>query len=360
MSALVSVLVGALAIGATPNDGSSPTAEPTLRLTAPEVVFRGQSDPFAPPLTAPQPAPFAPTTPYPMDSGTGIQDPFLAPAQPYPPADPYGGYYGVNGPQPYRLGLVPRFEVGFLPSSNTSDPNVGSFQVTEIEGEIANSRPVFGDWIFTHTPQAGLRLWEGPDLIDLPPTVYRLGWNLELATGQRGPWSFQASFNPSINTDFDHQLTSDAWNLDAQASATYRVNPELMLVGGIFFWDRVDEILLPMGGVVWNPNDRWELRLTFPKARISYFVGNLFNEAHWLYGTAEYHVESYQISSPTIDVNQVQLQDIRVMLGLRSEGAFYTKFIEAGAVLNRDVEFRNIVPDFTVDDGFIVRAGVRF
>ena len=297
------------------------------------------------------------TTPF---SGSGVNDPFL-----YGPDPVLGGpggttLSGVNGPQPYRLGFTPRFEATYLGRSGTSGPNVGKFQTTNFDVELSHTMPVGPGWALTNTAQGGVRLWEGPTAVDLPGAVYQLGWDFKLATPLAGPWSLQLGFNPSINTDFADSLGREAINLDANAMLFYRASPQLMWVLGAGYWDRVDNILIPYAGAVWNPNDLWEFRLLFPKARASYFLGNIGPAAHWIYATGEYHVESYQIDSPGIGRNQVQIQDWRVGLGLRSDHGWFDKSLEVGYVFGRQVEFLRATPGFDIKDSFMIRYAVRF
>jgi hypothetical protein len=293
--------------------------------------------------------------------GTEPRDPFLY-------GDPVLGapggstiVSGVNGPQPYRMGFTPKFEYTFLGPAGTQAPGNGRFQSDEFNVELAHTKLIGPGWVFTSTPQAGYRAWQGPGSPDLPGSVYRLGWDLTLATPIVGLWSMQLDFNPSINTDFQSGLAREALNLDGNAMLFYRASPQWMLVLGAGFWDRVDKIVLPYAGVVWNPNDLWELRLLFPKSRISYFLGNIGPAAHWLYASGEYHVESYQIEQASVAGNQqVQIQDWRVAVGLRSEHVTYDKFIEVGYVFGRNVDFKNTTPGFTINDTLMIRAGVKF
>ena len=134
-----------------------------------------------------------------------------------------------------------------------------------------------------------------------------------------------------------------------------------MYVLGVQYWDRVNNIIFPYGGVVWNPNERLELRLLFPKSRISYFVGNFGNGSHWLYATGEYHVESYQISMPGVSGREeIQLTDWRLGVGLRSDHSWYDKYIEIGYVFGRQNIFSGNQPGFDVNNGIMARFGVRF
>ncbi len=298
------------------------------------------------------------TTPF---SAAGTGDPFLYGPDPVL-GDPGGTILsGVNGPQPYRLGFTPRFDYTYLAESGVKAPGTGHFESHNFDFELAHTMPVGPGWAFTNTPQLGARWWEGPGVPSLPAQVYRLGWDFTLATPLQGPWSMQLDFNPSVNSDFDDSLGREALNFDGNAMLFYRTSPQLMWVLGAGYWDRVDNIVIPYAGVVWNPNDLWEFRLLFPKARASYFLGNIGTAAHWIYATGEYHVESYQIAMPGLGTReQVQIQDWRIGLGLRSDHGWFDKSFEIGYVLGREVDFANGTPGFDIKDTFMIRYAVRF
>jgi hypothetical protein len=125
---------------------------------------------------------------------------------------------------------------------------------------------------------------------------------------------------------------------------------------------RVNDILIPYAGVVWTPNDYWEFRLLFPKSRISYFLGNVWGAAAWVYGSLEYNVEAYQIYVPTpvgLD-EKVQISDYRALFGLRSEGGGVTGFVEVGWAFAREAKFEHGTPGFDINTGFVGRLGLRF
>lgn len=319
----------------------------------------GLAGPGSPVIRGQSPSTFE--TPAISPPGDGLRDPFLY-------GDPVIGapegstlLSGINGPQPYRMGFTPKMDMTYLAPAGAQTPGGGRFSSTEFNLELAHTQPVGPGWVFTNTPQAGFRLWDGPGTPDLPGSAYRLGWDFTLATPIVGLWSMQVDFNPSINTDFQSSLAREALNLDGNAMLFYRASPQWMIVLGAGYWDRVDKIILPYAGVVWNPNDLWELRLLFPKSRISYFLGNIGGAAHWLYATGEYHVESYQIDQAGVSGHQqVQFQDWRLALGLRSDHVWYDKFVEVGYVFGRNVDFKTTTSGFNINDTLMLRAGVKF
>ncbi len=337
------------------------TGFPRLRWLSPQgnetPVVRGQSSEGAfttPPMTAPLALPYQPTDPFQIQAGPDPVMPYLN--------DPSQTILsGINGPQPYRFGYTPMFDGAFIAPSKAKSPGQGYFGVQEYDAALKHVAMLGPDWVFTSTAQGGARVWTGPSTPSLPPMVYRLGWDLLLTSPQVNGWSAQLDFNPSINTDFGGSLGREAINLDAYGALFYRASPQWMFVLGAQYWDRVDNIIIPYAGAVWNPNERLELRMLFPKSRISYFLGTFGNGSHWLYATGEYHVESYQISMPgNASREQIQLSDWRLGIGLRSDHQWYDKYVEVGYVLGRQNIFQGSTPGFNVSDGIMARFGVRF
>jgi hypothetical protein len=402
---------------------------PFARAIAGEAVqIRGQSAPFTGPvLGSPQPITTYYQTPtYDPGLAPAYGDPSMGGGMPYSGdpflnggASPYGaspmpnGYggnpypgtapgsysIGLNGAQPYKFGWTERFDVAWIADASTNVPTTNSdLNVFETNYEKELTVPVFGNWIFSMAGQYNLRLFDGPigtslalgDFYpapggtlnapsELPGHAHRFGLGLKLRTPNVGPWSLEGGFNPSLATDFDRAPDSDAVLFDGHLAAFLQLNPRFTVVGGVQYWDRVDQMLVPYAGVVWAPNDYLEMRLVFPKPRISLFIGTPFGLPTWAYVQGEYHVEAYEVGirgysavdtslgglvTPgefrAVDSQRVQLEDWRVVGGLYTEGAVWTGFVEAGAVLDRTVTYESSVNPFDVDTAFIIRTGIRY
>lgn len=318
--------------------------------------IRGQSPMYdSPPGSPPLGSTFQPMQPI---------NPFQAGADPVIPYlnDPGPTIIsGVNGPQPQRLGFTPLFDGTFILPSKVKSPASGYFGAQEYDVGLRHVSILGPDWIFTNTAQAGTRVWTGPNAPNLPPQVYRFGWDFLLTSPQVNCLTVQFDFNPSINSDLQSALGREAINLDGNITGFVRVSPQFMWVVGAQYWDRVQKIIIPNAGFVWNPTDQLEFRIVFPKSRISYFVGNIGGGAHWLYATGEYHVESYEIQMPgVVGANQIQLSDYRFALGLRSDHATYDKYLEVGYVIDRQAKFLHATPNFDIQNGIMFRFGIRF
>lgn len=367
---------------------AEPSLGPNVRMYdfSPQLaaVIRGQTpDPaFSPSLPPPmsQPTPGMPSGPVVSDPvpmgdpylSPQIDDPFL-----YNGPDPVfqgqypGGYgapapmfAGVNGPQPFRMGWIPRLDIGYMPQADLKGVD-SDIEIFELDTELRHNSPFSPGWVFSQAFQFDYRAWNTDSaLSDLyRVNLYRFGWDMELIKMKSNGWTLAFDFNPSINTDTEHNLTSNAWNFDTRVVATHQIDPCLMFVFGVQYWDRVDDIVLPVGGLVYTPNDLWEYRLTFPQARISRFVGFFWGGHHWLYGSAEYRVESYQVDTTPVGFsprNQVQYEDWQLAIGLRSDHVTFDKYIELAWVLGRSFEFKDDLGKINADDTILVRGGIRF
>lgn len=317
----------------------------------PSLMNGSPAQTFAPDAAAHDP--YDPVTGQPMPDGSGIL--------PVP-----GLGFGTVGPQPYRFGWTSRYDIGWLPDEGVSGGGAsGKFGVLELNAALrytTGGPNGFSNLIFSWTPEFNYRSWSGPTNPALPPEVFRFASDFELATPGNFPVSLQLGFTPAFVSDFSANPNSDAFNWDVRGVVFVRTSPQLMFALGAAYWKRVDDIVLPYAGLVWTPNDYWELRLMFPKSRISYFLGNWWGAATWVYGGVEYNVEAYQIdlTSPGGQAEKIQLSDYRALFGLRSEGRGVTGFVEVGWVFARDVTFLHGTPGFDINTGFIGRLGLRF
>ncbi len=380
MNAISACLLLCLAADPTVDDNSqiyrfSPKLEAAIRGQSPTPTY----DPFnaGPVLQAPVPAgadPYSsfgvpPMQPDPYQQGFGVS-PDYTPFDANPYASPYGYggpggpvYAGVNGPQMFRFGYIPKMEMGYIPDARVHD-DAGNVHMFEYDSELRYNAPFSTGWVYSSAPQFDYRAWTVGGALSPMNRVnlYRFGWDMELFKLQSSGWTWNFAFNPSINTDTEHNLTSDAWNFDARIAATYQIDQVWMLVLGVQYWDRVDDIIIPHAGVVITPNDLWEFRLLFPKARISRFLGHFWGGHHWLYVSSEYNVEAYQIDTTPLGGsprNRVQYEDWRLALGLRSDHVDFEKFIEVAWDTGRKFEFRE-GPNLDISDQVLIRGGIRF
>ena len=308
-------------------------------------------DPFAGAQQFPQ-TPYAPYTPYGNPYG----------ASPYGQPAPFMAF-GANGPRPYRQGWQNSLELGLMPGSQVTGNATGHFEQFDVDYDLAYTGPFMPGWMLTWTNQFRLRLWDGPSALPgfpgLPGHAYRFGWDFELETPKSGPFSVSFGLTPSINTDFENSLSSEAFQLDGRGMFIFQLDRYWSMVLGAGYLDRVKDRVIPYAGLTYR-DDYWEWQLMYPKSTISVFLGNEPLWSKWLYLSAEYHVEAYEVNTaPGPPRDEVELEDYRVLLGVRMDAAMYSWFVEGGWIFDRNVSY-GLGGGFSPQTGFITRMGWRY
>ena len=260
--------------------------------------------------------------------------------------------------------------MGILPKAPTNVRGLGNFGVFELDVDLEYSTPVPSGRIFTFTQQFNLRGWDGPKSspffpgVGLPGNVYRFGWDMAFFKPEQAGWSYEFGFTPSMNSDFNNGLSSNAWNFDGRWVFYYKSSDTIKYALGAGYWDRVNDRVIPYAGVIWTPSNRWDLRFLFPESRISFRLRDRGRFAESLYARGEFHAEAYEVDLEVAGGrDKIELTDWRILIGLQFDdivGSPLAAFVEAGWVFDRQIQFLSERPGFNVSTGFIARAGVQY
>lgn len=297
-------------------------------------------------------------------------DPFLAGPQ---FQQPYGGAfpgargnqafstYGAQGPSPFRTGMHTALELEWIPETSVAGNANGNFEQYGLDYTLGYTGSFIPGWMYTWDNEFRYRGWDGPQgSPGLPGSAFRFGFNFEMESAQAGPISLKLGVAPSINTDFDGSIGSDAFQLDGKALVLFQLSPSWTAVFGAGYWDRVNDRVIPYVGVVYQ-DDLWQFKLMFPESEISLFVGNEALGSKWIYARAEYHVEAYNVNVGGGGRDNVEFEDTRLMLGFRMDGGTYQWFTEGGWILDRRVDYgNNANGSFDPSTGFLLRMGWKY
>jgi hypothetical protein len=138
-----------------------------------------------------------------------------------------------------------------------------------------------------------------------------------------------------------HTKASDAVRLPAHAAGIWNFNPRTKIVFGVAYLDRSDSYnWLPMGGVIWTPNDEVSVELIFPRLRLARRV-HWFASAEgddrsdWIYTAFEFGGGSWGYEN----VGRLDYRDIRLLLGCeRRMRSGLTLGLELGYMFERKIE----------------------
>jgi hypothetical protein len=130
------------------------------------------------------------------------------------------------------------------------------------------------------------------------------------------------------------------------------VGPTLDLVFGVDYLDRGDVKLLPVGGVIWKPSDKWRFEAVFPRPRAYYQL----SENYRVYVTGELGGGTWAIERATRDDDLATYHDLRVGVGLEQvfKGG-YCSAIEVDYLFDRRIEYTSRVGNMPLDGAVMIR-----
>jgi hypothetical protein len=201
---------------------------------------------------------------------------------------------------------------------------------------------------------------------DLPPRLYDA--YLDAAWYPRvNQWlGAELGVRVGVYSDFDH-VTSDSVRILGRGLASVALTPQLDILFGAVYLDRLDIKILPAGGVYWRPTPEWDAYLVFPNPKVRKYWANVGNTKWYWYAAGEYGGGSWTVDRPAAGANpalgdQIDINDIRVIGGLEWETQTQIRgHFEVGYVWDREILFRSGQPgEFGLDDTIMLRAGVDF
>jgi hypothetical protein len=200
----------------------------------------------------------------------------------------------------------------------------------------------------------------GPTYVALPPRLYTtyLDFLWLPKVGQR--LQGMLSVAPSWYSDFAGDDAGFRWT--GRAIARYDWIPDqLQFVLGVLYLDRFDYEFLPVGGIIWKPNDDWDFELVFPKAKIARRLGWGPDFENWVYLGGSFGGNDWSIATPGGVRELLIMKDWRLTLGWERKlngGAGFS--FEVGYVFQREFEFASTGAVYYPDDTLLLRGGLAF
>lgn len=328
--------------------------------------------PAATPLDVPGPiadrfgveAPWAPST----TLATPITDPAVTPAGAIVPSTPIapgqgplvddlGGWTGeqLRAP-PDRFWYTRNLSATWLPKNGAD-----GFGTTDVA--LATSvAPVWFDELpaLLITPGFGFHFWQAPDALELPATVYDASLDIAWRTPVTDRWGFALGLTPGVYGDY-RQWSPSAFQLTGWGLVDWDVTPAWTVVAGAAVVRQLGLRVLPVGGLIWTPNEDHRLELLVPRSRyvlrVRSFAGG---GGAWAYTALEFGGGSWAVTLPDDSTALVTVSDLRAVAGVEW---FRTRTVagvaEVGYVFARTIS-ANRVPEFNPDDTLMLSAGATF
>ena len=347
------------------NGSASPyAAPPVYNYGTPNDPTLGPSFPASPPSGYGAPvAPF-PSTTYPSGSPStlfpgglfGSPGGFMAPG--FSP-ESWSMYRFLQGPRLRHTYISGGDEFDSL-GMNQTDVSMGF----AFNNFLYSNRPLFV------VPSFSLYMFDGPVTpvgggADLPGSAYGgfldFGWQSDpnrMIGGELG-------VRVGAFTDFD-TFNEDSIRVMGKGLLSFRLTPASTLKGGVYYLDRHDIALLPAGGLLWQPNPLTRFDIFFPEPKLARYWRTIGTQDVWWYFAGEFGGDSWTVTRLSGVEERVDLDQIAVTFGLewgRSDlirTGQRTAFMEVGYVFSRELDYEVSPDDLSLDDAFLVRAGIGY
>lgn len=173
------------------------------------------------------------------------------------------------------------------------------------------------------------------------------------------PLEFDFFFSVGLYTDFK-SIKGRSFRFPSWAYLSLDLTNNIKAKIGVWVLDRVRYTILPSGGVIWTPNDRWEFQILFPNPRVTYRPVNAVLKDMSLFARGEYGGGSWTVKTDD-GTYRKDYNDYRILLGLDWRGpANGIGFFEFGGSFGRELYFNKGVGSYKIHPGFILQAGLHF
>jgi hypothetical protein len=237
---------------------------------------------------------------------------------------------------------------------------------TDLRTEVVTALPFFTrENPIIITPSYELHFLDRPLGFDLPPRLHDAAIDFHVFRVFGNHWIADAAVTPGLFAD-DYSLDSnDALRVNGRALGIYAPNLELKYVLGATYVNGGWNKLVPVVGVIYEPNDDVNYELVFPRPRVAWRLPSSpvpGRDEYWMYVQAEFgnSIWAFQQNDGTPDV--LASRDYRVILGLERKivGGLSSR-LEVGYVFNRDIKLASAGgDDISLDNTFLLRGGVAY
>lgn len=209
------------------------------------------------------------------------------------------------------------------------------------------------------TPGFGMHFWSGPRDLDLPSRVYDVYLDVSWRPIDRDNGGIAIGVTPGFYGDFQH-LDGNAFQLTGWGLANYRIGPHWNFAGGVAVVRQLKSKLLPIGGVIWTPNEDTRFELLFPRPRIARRLWRQDSREAWCYLAGQFGGGAWSVADTPTENVLVSYSDLRLILGVEVlHVQRYDLMLEVGYVFSRDISVNHaslLAPDPT----FLMQASVAY
>jgi hypothetical protein len=240
-----------------------------------------------------------------------------------------------------------------------------SFGQNDLESKIILALPCpTRDSPLVITPGFTVHYLQGPASVDLPPRLYETYMQFRWLSQVTPLWGVDLAVTPGVYSDFN-QESSDALRVTGHGAIAWTYTPTMKFVLGAAYLDMPYNNVIPIGGLIWTPNEDVKFDILYPNPKISKrirsFDGCNKDAETWAYIEGEFGNDAWAMAHSDGSTDQVSLSDARLILGLeRKIRGGLCASLEIGYVFSRRIRFNSDIPDFYPEDTVLLRGGLMY
>jgi hypothetical protein len=205
---------------------------------------------------------------------------------------------------------------------------------------------------------------DGPEAVDLPPRLYESYVQFRWMAQVTPQFGLDFALTPGVWSDFE-QSSHEAFRMPGHGAAAWTWTDHAKIVLGAAYLDRPDVNVIPVGGIVWTPNDDVKYELLFPYPKIAHRILDERQDGReietWAYFKMEFLGDAWAIHHSNGSDDVVLFRDWRFIFGVeRKQIRGFGARLEAGYVLGRHIQFSGPEPDFDPTDTLLLRGVLMY
>ena len=214
------------------------------------------------------------------------------------------------------------------------------------------------------TPGYGITALQWSGVRDLPSSLHSVYVQFRFMRRINPRLAIDLAVSPGVFSDYE-QEADEMIRIPGHGAVIWTLGPTAKLVGGVGRFDRLDVDVLPIGGLIWTPNDDTKFEFLFPKPklarRINWFGGSPGNMSDWFYVAGEFGGSTWAIRRASGANDVLNYRDLRLILGVerKAVGTMDYRF-EVGYVFGRELEYASATPKVEPSDTVMIRAGMMY
>ena len=196
----------------------------------------------------------------------------------------------------------------------------------------------------------------------MPPETYDAYLDTAWKPQITPQFSADLAIRVGVYSDFNF-VNYQSLRTPARRLGLYAINPQLTIVAGVVYLDRLSVRLLPAGGVVWTPDPDTRLELFFPRPKLSRRMGPIRGGNAWWFVEGEYGGNTWTIRRSGRLGGRGGLQRFAGEHRQRMDQLRRRRRInfEAGYVFNRRLMYRSgYTPTAYPHGTYMLRSGISF